>query len=220
MRIIITGGTGLIGQALSASLVADSHEVIVLSRNPDRAPPVPGARLVRWDAQSADGWSQLADGAHGVVNLAGASLNRRWNSRNKRLIRQSRLDAGRAVVDAVNRAQAKPRVVVQASGAGAYGPRGDEAITAEAGFADTFLGRTAEAWEDSTAPVEDHGVRRVIIRTGLALSMEGGALPLLVLPFRLFVGGPLGSGGQGVQCLPELGGTVRYHLEGGGWIGI
>lgn len=197
MRVVITGGTGLIGQALSASLAADGHDAIVLSRSPERAPAMTdGVHLVRWDARTANGWDTLADGAEIIVNLAGASLRRRWTPRNKQLIRDSRLNAGRAVVDAVKRADAKPRAVIQASGAACYGPRGDEIITETAEFGDGFLGRTAAQWEASTAPVEAFGVRRAIIRIGIVLSTEGGAFPLLALPYRLFVGGPIGPGDQ------------------------
>jgi hypothetical protein len=197
MRIIITGGTGLIGQALSTNLAAEDHHVIVLSRSPESAPPMPaGIRVVQWNARTTDGWGDLADGADAIVNLAGASLNRRWTQRNKRLIRDSRLNAGRAVVDAVEKAETKPGVVIQASGAGAYGPRGDDLVTETTSFGGGFLGRTAMAWEASTAPVETSGVRRAVIRSGVVLSNQGGAFPLLALPHRLFVGGPLGSGEQ------------------------
>jgi len=197
MRVIITGGTGLIGRALAESLAPDRYQVIVLSRHPASAPPFPdGVQVVQWDARTPNGWDHLADGAKAIVNLAGASLNRRWTPANKQLIRDSRLNAGQAVVGAVAQAERKPDVVIQASGAGCYGPRGNETVTEQAGFGDGFLGRTAEAWEASTAAVEEHGVRRAIIRTGVVLSTEGGAFPLLVLPFRFFVGGPLGSGEQ------------------------
>ena len=101
-----------------------------------------------------------------------------------------------AVVEAVERASVKPRVVVQASGAGYYGPRGDEEILEDAPAGRDFLGRTAVEWENSTAPVESLGVRRAVIRSGVVLSTVGGAFSLMMLPFRLFVGGPFGSGRQ------------------------
>jgi uncharacterized protein (TIGR01777 family) len=204
MRTIITGGTGLIGRALAANLAADGHEVILLSRNPERATGLPqGVRAERWDARTAEVWGHLADGADAIVNLAGANLAgegffpSRWTADRKRLIRDSRVNAGRAVVQATEQASQKPRVVIQASGVGYYGFRGDEQITEDDQAGDDFLGRLAcDDWEPSTAPVEELGVRRAIIRSGAVLSARGGALPRLSLPFRLFVGGPMGSGKQ------------------------
>ena len=202
MRIIITSGTGLIGRALAAELAGGSHEVIVLSRAPERAASLPtGVRAERWDARTAEGWGALADGAGAIVNLAGESIAgagfipSRWTAERKRRIRESRLNAGRAVVQAVESASVKPRVVVQASGVGYYGPRGDEELTEEASPGQDFLARTAIEWEASTAPVESLGVRRAIIRSGAVFSTKGGALPRLLLPFRLFVG-PFGTGRQ------------------------
>jgi len=191
MRIIITGGTGLIGRALAADLAGDGHEVIVLSRAPERAAGLPtGVRAERWDARTAEGWGALADGADAIVNLAGESIagkgfitSRRWTAERKRRIRDSRLNAGRAVVQTVELASNKPRVVIQASGVGYYGPRGDEELTEEASPGQDFLARTAIEWEASTAPVEPLGVRRAIF-------------PFMLLPFQLFVGGSVGSGRQ------------------------
>ncbi|MEJ2211707.1 MAG: TIGR01777 family oxidoreductase [Anaerolineae bacterium] len=204
MRTIITGGTGLIGTALSESLLADGHEVIVLSRTPETRNGLPQeVRVVGWDARTAEGWGHLADGAGAIVNLAGANLAgsgflpSRWTEERKRVIRDSRVNAGRAVVAAVEQAARKPGVLVQASGIGYYGGRGDEVLTEEADAGDDWLARlAAEEWEPSTAAVEDMGVRRVIIRSGAVFSAEEGALPRLALPFRLFVGGRLGSGRQ------------------------
>ena len=178
--------------------------MIVLSRRPEQATGLPaGVRAERWEARSAEGWGPLADGADAIVNLAGESIageglirGRRWTDNRKRRIRESRLNAGRAVVQAVELAQVKPRVVIQASGSGYYGPRGDEEITEEASPGEGFMGRTAVEWEASTAGVESLGVRRAIIRSGPVLSTKGGAFPLMLLPFRFFVGGPLGSGRQ------------------------
>jgi uncharacterized protein (TIGR01777 family) len=197
MRIIITGGTGLIGRALAAKLTADDHQVIILSRAPERVSNLlAGVRVERWDAHSAEGWGSLADGAEAIVNLAGESIAWWWTAERKRRIRESRLNAGRAVVQAVELASDKPGVVVQASGVGYYGPRGDEEITEEAPPGEDFLGQLAVEWEASTAPVESLGVRRVIIRSGAVLSTEGGVLPTILLPFRFFAGGPVGSGQQ------------------------
>jgi uncharacterized protein (TIGR01777 family) len=197
MHVIIAGGTGLIGRALSAGLTADNHAVTVLSRSPGRASAMPdGVRVVGWDARTAEGWGHLADGADAIVNLAGAPLNRLWTSRYKQLIRDSRLNAGQAVVEAVEAAKSRPSVVIQAAGVSLYGSRGDELVTEEEEAADTFLGRTAVQWEGSTAAVESLGVRRAIVRSAPVLSTRGGVFPLMALPFRFFVGGPLGSGRQ------------------------
>ncbi|MGD2177468.1 MAG: TIGR01777 family oxidoreductase [Anaerolineae bacterium] len=197
MHVIIAGGTGLIGQALSASLTADNHEVTVLSRSPGRVSAMPdGVSVVGWDARTAEGWGEVVHGADAIVNLAGAPLNRPWTSRYKRLIRDSRVNAGQAVVEAVEAAKSKPSVVIQAAGVSLYGPRGDELVTEDEEAADTFLGRTAVLWEGSTAAVESLGVRRAIVRSAPVLSTQGGVFPLMALPFRFFVGGPLGSGRQ------------------------
>lgn len=198
MRIVITGGTGLIGQALAASLAEDDYEIVVLSRTPGLDFSLPdGVRVEGWNACTAEGWGSLAHGAHAIVNLAGESIAAgRWTDTRKRRIRDSRLNAGRAVVQAVEAAKDKPRVVIQSSAVGYYGPRGDEEITEDASPGDDFLAQVAIEWEASTAPVEEMGVRRAIIRGGVVLSPDGGALPRLLLPFKFFAGGSLGGGQQ------------------------
>ncbi len=200
MRAIITGGTGLIGRALVRELIARGHEVIVLSRNPERARHVPPApRVERWDGRTAAGWGSLADGAAVIVNLAGASIGIPpvpWTAERKRRILESRLHAGEAVVQAIQAAQQKPQVLVQASAVGYYGPRGDAELTEESSPGTDFLARVCIDWENSTAAVEALGVRRVIIRSAVVLSHDGGLLPFMALPFRLFLGAPLGSGRQ------------------------
>lgn len=216
-RVIITGGTGLIGRALAAELIAADYEVVVLSRNPQRAHGLPtGIRVEVWDGRTAQGWGPLADGAYAIVNLAGENLaGGRWTAERKQRIRRSRLDAGQAVVEAVRAAARKPAVVVQASGIGYYGPRGDEEVTEDFPPGSDFLGRLAVEWEASTAPVEALGVRRVVIRTGVVLSREGGALPRLALPFRFFLGGPLGSGRQWTPwiSIADQVGAIRFLVE-------
>ncbi|WP_322802494.1 TIGR01777 family oxidoreductase [Thermoflexus sp.] len=197
MRVLILGGTGFLGRALTGRLQEAGYEVIVLSRRPELARLPPGVQATRWDGRTPTGWAHLMDGAFAVINLAGESIGQRWTAATKQRIRESRLNAGRAVVEAIAAARTKPQVLLQASAVGYYGPRGDERLTEEDPPGNDFLARLAVDWEASTQPVEAMGVRRVILRTGLVLERDGGALARLLLPFRLFVGGPLGNGRQG-----------------------
>jgi uncharacterized protein (TIGR01777 family) len=203
MRIIITGGTGLIGSALSTELAGAGHEVIVLSRSPEKATGLPrGVRAERWDGRTAEGWGPLADGAGAIVNLAGESIAGdnpvagRWTDQRKRSIRESRVNAGRAVVEAVRAARQKPGAVIQASAVGYYGPHGDEPVTEDTPPGSDFLGSVCVAWEASTAEVESLGVRRAVARTGILLAKGGGAFPPLKLITFLGGAGPMGSGRQ------------------------
>ena len=183
MRVIITGGTGLIGRALAADLASAGCEVFLLSRTPEAVAGLPsGVRAVRWDGRTANGWGKLAGGAAAIVNLAGENLAgesffpSRWTPERKAKIVRSRLDAGAAVVEAVEAASVKPLAVIQSSGVGIYGPRRDELLSEEAPIGNDFLATLAVQWEASTAAVEALGVRRAVIRTGAVLSATGGAL--------------------------------------------
>ncbi|HEY81498.1 MAG TPA: TIGR01777 family protein [Anaerolineae bacterium] len=203
MRILITGGTGLIGRALIDLLLPEGHEIIVLSRNPARVTLPAGVQVAGWDARSAQGWAHLAEGADAIVNLAGESIAgagaipARWTAARKRRILESRLNATRAVVEAIDQARAKPKVLVQGSAVGYYGGRVDDvALDEDAAPGDDFLAEVAVQWEAASAPVEAMGVRRALARTGLVLSATGGSLPPTLLPFKLFLGGPLGHGLQ------------------------
>jgi uncharacterized protein (TIGR01777 family) len=199
MRIIITGGTGLIGRPLSAALAADGHDVTVLSRNPDKVKnPVAGVKLAAWNGQSAEGWGHLADGAGAIINLAGEGIaDGRWSDERKQKIRTSRTLAGKAVMEAISTAAVKPKVLLQASAVGYYGTNtGDKQVTEAASPGSDFLSKVCFDWEVSTAAASRLGVRRPVLRTGIALANEGGAFPKLLLPFKFFAGGPLGSGKQ------------------------
>lgn len=216
MRVIITGGSGLIGRALTANLAQAGHEVIVLSRNPEVVKNLPqGARAEKWDGQSAQGWSQWIDAGTAIVNLAGATISKRWTASQKQAIRDSRVKAGRAIVEAVKAASQKPAVVVQSSAVGYYGPRGNEELGEEASAGSDFLASVAKDWEGSTAELEHLGVRRVIVRTGVVLDKRGGALPLMALPVKLFVGGPLGGGQQYLPWihLDDEVAAIRFLIE-------
>src|SRR5258706_6278183 len=204
MRIIITGGTGFIGTTLAASLAEDNNEVIVLTRNPDKISGKlpPGVRAARWDGRTAAGWAELAEGAGAIINLAGESIAGanpvagRWTAARKQAIHDSRTNAGQAVTEVVRAARQKPGVLVQASAVGYYGPLADELADETTPAGHDFLAGGCVDWEKATAEVEQLGVRRVIIRTGLPLSLKGGAFPPLRMIANLGGGGPMGRGQQ------------------------
>ncbi len=197
MRVIVTGGSGLIGRAVVDSLAQDGHEVIVLSRNPEAVKNLPrGACAEKWDGNTAQGWGKFVNGADAIVNLAGATISEKWSAAHKQEIRKSRVNAGTAIVEAVKAAEQKPRVVIQASAVGYYGPRGAEEITEDSSAGADFLASVCKDWESSTIELETLGIRRPIIRTGVVLDKHGGALPKMVMPIKMFVGGPIGSGKQ------------------------
>ena len=201
MMVIITGGTGLIGRNLAKDLSQDGHEVIILSRNPEKQRIPSGIKIERWDGQSPDGWGSHVDDADAIVNLAGerlagASPTLRWTENRRKHICQSRWNAGAAVTDAVRLATIKPSVVVQASGIDYYTP-GDQIVTENSPPGDDFLTHVCnDYWEPSTAGVEAEGVRRVIVRTGPVIGPESHVLKPLALQHKLFLGGPIGSGKQ------------------------
>jgi uncharacterized protein len=198
MRVVIAGGSGLIGRALVSSLAADGIEVIILSRNSAGVAGLPpAASAVAWDGRTAGAWAARLDGAAAVVNLAGENLAAgRWTEARKKSIISSRVDPGIALVEAIKAATAKPDVLIQSSGIGHYGSPGDEVINEDSPAGAGFQTAVTTAWEASTAPVEAMGVRRVVVRTGPVLSMDGGALPRMMLPFRFFAGGRIGNGKQ------------------------
>lgn len=209
MRVLITGGSGFIGRALTENLLKDKHEVIVLSRNPNWVVGLPtGAQVVEWDGKTTSEWGHLVDGADAVINLAGENIageipfGTRWTKKRKKAILNSRVAAGKAVVAAIAAAQKKPRVLVQASAIDYYGSfAGPELLTEDSQNGTSFLADVCRQWEAATELVEAMGVRRVIIRTALVLSMDEGILPWMVLPFRLFVGGKFGSGKQYISWI-------------------
>jgi uncharacterized protein (TIGR01777 family) len=203
MRIIIAGGSGLIGRELSSTLTTDGDEVIILSRNPGTVTGMPaGVRVIKWDGKTLQGWGLEIEKSDAVVNLTGENLSgdgflpSRWTKDRKLRLVQSRLNSGIVLTKAIERAKTKPSVFIQASGIGFYGTHQEKSLNEGDDGGDDFSANLCKEWEASSQTVELMGVRRVVIRNGVVLSTKGGALPLLLLPYKLFVGGPFGDGNQ------------------------
>lgn len=191
MNIMISGGTGFLGSALTRSFLSDGHKVFVLTRGSG----VPnGAQAVQWDAHTTQGWGHLISEMDVVIHLNGKSLSSwPWTKAMKQSFHDSRILPGLALTQAIREAQRRPKVFVQMSGINYYGLQGDLADESTPP-GDDFLAQLAVQWEDATKPVEELGVRRIIVRSAPVLGKGGGLLGLLALPVRLFVGGPYGSG--------------------------
>jgi uncharacterized protein (TIGR01777 family) len=201
MNVMIAGGTGFIGSALSRSLLADGHAVFVLTRNPPVARLPHGAQAIGWDGRTYDGWLEIFSRMDAVVNLVGATIGQPfWTAQRKNILLHSRVDAGIAISNAFQKTSKKPGVLIQASGIGYYGPHEKKPLAEDAPSGDDFLALLAANWEASTKIVDSLGVRRVIIRSGIVLGNKG-VLPLMALPVRMFAGGPLGSGEQGISWI-------------------
>jgi uncharacterized protein (TIGR01777 family) len=153
---------------------------------------------VSWPGDGSSGdWRDLVNGADLVINLAGESIaSKRWTGAQKARLERSRIDTTRAIVDASSRAPSRPRLLVNASAVGYYGSRGDEILTEQSAPGSDFLARLTRDWEAEAARAADAGIRTVFLRTGIVLARDGGALQQMLLPFRLGVGGRVGSGEQ------------------------
>lgn len=197
MKILITGATGLVGTALTSSLVRDGHVVCRLVRPETKtAGGAPGALDVAWNPATGE-LGGAAVGAEAVVNLAGASIaDGRWTEARKRLLRTSRVEATRSLVTALGKMNARPVVLVSASAIGFYGNRGDEILTEESPPGSDFLAGVATDWEAEARRAETFRTRVVLARFGLILAKHGGALKRMALPFCWGLGGKLGSGKQ------------------------
>jgi hypothetical protein len=210
MKVVVTGGTGFLGRALVTTLRAAGRDVAVVTRDPAKALYPPGVRAVSWNDLPG-----AVDGADAVFNLAGETIAQRWTAAAKARIVGSRASAAERVGAALRAAKRRPGVLVNASAVGFYGDRGDEELTESSGSGTGFLAETTVAWEETARRAAPEGVRLVLPRIGIVLGEEGGALSKMLPPFRLGLGGPLGSGKQWMSWIhrDDLVGLLVSTLE-------
>jgi uncharacterized protein (TIGR01777 family) len=215
MHVVIAGATGLIGRALCPALAQAGHTASALTRNPSGAPPALGeaASLVEWDPRVAGPWEDVVSRADAVINLSGENIGgRRWNDEVKRRLRSSRLDTTRALVRARASGGVRGGVFVNASGVGYYGDCGEAPVTEARQPSHDFLGQLCVDWEGEALAARELGMRVVLMRTSLVLSREGGAMDRMIQPFRLFLGGSMGSGRQWTPWI-HIADTVRLYVH-------
>jgi uncharacterized protein (TIGR01777 family) len=216
LRILIAGGTGMIGIPLVDLLLKSGHELSILTREPGKGKFPHNIEQVQWDGSSLTGWSQHIGGMDAVINLAGENIgSQRWSPGRKNLIIESRVNIGKLLTEAIQNASIRLKVFIQASAVGYYGVNNNDVLTELTQSGDDFLAGVCKKWEDSSREVERLGIRRVIIRTGVVLSKELGALNRMLLPFKLFSGGPIGNGRQMLSWihLADEVGAIRFLLE-------
>jgi len=212
MKIVVAGGSGFIGESLVRRLVARGDDVAVLSRNPAK---VRSGRGVQWDGKSSVAWTSEIAGAGAVINLAGENVGEgRWTEERKRRLIDSRLNATNAIVAALNNAAPRQRTLINASAVGYYGFDRDEEIDEKSSKGRGFLADLTEKWE-SAASAAQPVARVVILRFGVVLAADGGALQKMMLPFRFGAGGPVGSGKQWMSWVDrdDLLSAIQWALD-------
>ncbi|YAI82540.1 MAG: thylakoid membrane protein ThyD [cyanobacterium endosymbiont of Rhopalodia sterrenbergii] len=201
MKIAITGATGFVGSRLVGKLKNDGHQLLIFTRNTDRAQQLypasrfPNLEIIAYQPIESGDWQKAVSGCDGVVNLAGEPIAERWTSENRKAILESRQLGTRKIVEAIAEAETKPSVLVSASAVGYYGTSEIGIFDENSDSGNDFLSKVCQVWETEANEVKQAGVRLVILRTGIVLG-NGGALAKIIPPFKLFVGGPLGKGNQ------------------------
>jgi len=214
MNILITGGRGFIGTALTEVLLKEGHNVVITTRRGDNL-WYEDRGILRWLPPALIP-SDIISRIDAVINLAGEPIaSGRWTRKKKEMILHSRVDTTRALVQSIRNAANPPRVMLSASAIGYYGPHGDEDVTEETPAGNDFLAQVCRAWEDEAVKAEESGTRVVILRIGLVLATHGGLLTRMITPFKLFVGGRIGDGRQWFSWihLDDVIGIIKYTIE-------
>ena len=213
MNILISGGSGLLGTALTKSLLADGHQVFILSRGASVSKS--NVQIIHWDALTTAGWGQLLNEMDVVIHLAGRNTAAwPWTAAKKKSFEDSRILPGLVLAQAIREATHRPSLFVQVSGINHYGLSGDLADESTPPGED-FLAQLTVKWEDATKSVEGLGVRRIVLRTPPVLARENLIMKLIALPVQLFFGGPIGSGKQAFPWIhiKDWVGSVRYLMS-------
>ena len=199
MKIAITGATGLVGSRLVPQLQEKGHQILVFTRNPSKAqkvfPTANNIEIVQYTPQESGEWQKKVSGCDAVVNLAGQPIAERWSPQQKTAIMESRQIGTRKLVEAIAMAEDKPKVLVSGSAIGYYGTSDTATFEETSNSGNDFLSQVCQNWEAEAQKVTEYGVRLVIIRIGIVLA-DGGALGKMIGPFKMFAGGPIGSGKQ------------------------
>lgn len=215
LKVVVAGGSGLIGRSVTVALAAAGHEPVVLSRNPERARLPEGVRGVEWHPPDVGEWAGELDGADAVINLSGESIGHwPWTAARKRLLRESRLVPTATLISAVSTLppESRPRVLLNACGTDSYEGKDETPADESTPPADTFLARLCVDWEREALRAEELGLRVVILRTCSVVAPQAASLRLLSLPFRLFVGGRIGSGQQWMSWI-DMSDAVALYLQ-------
>ncbi len=211
MKILITGASGLIGTALQKSFNEKGYEMLLAGRGKPEKP-----NEIQWDVENGFAEPERLEGLDVVIHLAGENVSGlRWTEEKKKAIRDSRVLGTRNVVETISELEDRPKLLISASGMDFYGDRGDEIMTESSKAGDTFLAEVCKAWEAEARRAEDAGVRTVLLRSGIVLSKDGGALATMLTPFKFGVGGVVGSGKQWMSwiSLDDVVGVINFAIE-------
>lgn len=201
-KVAITGATGLVGTRLVANLTENRHKIVIFTRNTSKAQKIfpssnfPNVEIVKYTPQESGAWQDKISGCDAVINLAGEPISERWTPQHKKAILESRQIGTRKIVEAISLADVKPQVLISGSAIGYYGTSETATFDEKSSPGNDFLAEVCQKWEAEATAVKEYGVRLVIVRIGIVLANDGGALAKMLTPFQMGAGGPIGTGRQ------------------------